>query len=109
MFSLGRSEPSKGPGDTCCETPTFYKSMYMTRGLGSQSRCGLQKILEEKAMGEGRRVMTRGSLETNVRSSGFRRDRFVRAGIFHMARGPGIAGGLGRALIDSLIEELGRL
>lgn len=60
-------------------------------------------------MGEGRRVMTRNSLETNVQSSGFCRDGFIRVGIFHMARGPGIAGGLGRALIDSLIKELGRL
>lgn len=59
-------------------------------------------------MGEGGRVMTGDSLETNVRSSGFCRDGLVRVGIFHVARGPDIAGGLGRALIDRLIKELGR-
>lgn len=44
-----------------------------------------------------------------VRSSGFCREGLVRVGIFHMAPGPGIAGGIGTALIDSLIKELDRL
>lgn len=37
------------------------------------------------------------------------RDGFVRVGIYHVARGPGIAGGTDIALIDRLIKELGRL
>lgn len=44
-----------------------------------------------------------------VRSSGFCREGLVRVGIFHVAPGPGIAGGIGKALIDSFIKELDRL
>lgn len=36
-------------------------------------------------------------------------DGTVRVGIYDMARGPGTAGGLHTALIDSLVKELGSL
>lgn len=58
--------PSKGPAETCWQSPTFCNPICVTNGLGNLPQGELPKPLQEKAMGEGRRATTKDLPGTNM-------------------------------------------